>query len=73
MGSARLTNFPSEIANSMVSSATVFSIIFPMNGTGRLFRKSWKFRVVDLNALVKAVAEKRCPIAYLQANDTAIG
>ena len=39
---------------------------------GISFRETWSAEVTDLRALVKAVAEGKAPLAYLQANSIAI-
>jgi hypothetical protein len=44
----------------------------PIAGDGVFYRVTWKATVIDLMKLVKAVAEGKAPIAYLEANMTAL-
>lgn len=45
----------------------------PVKAEGTSYRDVWGAEVVDLMALVRAVASGSVSIAYLQANDTALG
>ena len=64
-----------EAAEEAISQPVVIekvAVAAPMRAGGESFRETWKAEVVDLMALVKAVAEGKQPLAYLEANTTTL-
>ena len=65
-----------EAAEEAISQPVVIekvTVAEPVKAGGESFREIWKAEVVDLMALVKAVAEGRQPLAYLEANTVTLG
>ena len=64
-----------EAAEEAISQPVVIekvTVAEPVRAGGESFRETWKAEVVDLMALVKAVAAGTQPLAYLEANTSTL-
>jgi hypothetical protein len=65
------TDAADEILAAPVVTPTIH-IQEPQKGAGVSYRENWKAEVVDINALIKAIAAGLAPAAYLMPNESAL-